>query len=87
MFENSVVSVDTLTQTMIDGYVSTANGIYTNGRSIKDKSTSVMESIYKLDDTTDLDVAKKLMDNNKIAWDKLVLSKSNRVASNQADRV
>jgi multidrug efflux pump subunit AcrA (membrane-fusion protein) len=87
LFENSITSADVLTQNMLDNYITQANTIYSNGRSMKDKATTIMESIYKLDDESNIDSAKKIMDNAKITLDKLLLSKANRVASNQADRV
>jgi hypothetical protein len=37
MFESSVIATDTLTQNTLDSYINTANTIYSNGRSIKEK--------------------------------------------------
>lgn len=86
MFESSIVSVDVLTQAMIDSYISLWNTMYNNGRSIKTKGISTMEGIYKLDDTLDLVKAKQTIDNAQIALDKLLLSKKNRTSINQSKR-
>lgn len=87
MFEASVTSADSMTQTTLDSYVNMSNTIYSNGRSLKDKSTATMESIYKLDDTLDLVKAQQAVDNAQIALDKLLLNKKNRESNNQSKRV
>lgn len=87
MFEASVISSDSLTQNTLDSYVTLANTIYTNGRSIKDKATTTMESIYKLDDSLDLVKAKQAVDDAQLVLDKLLLSKQNRESTNKSKKV
>lgn len=84
MFEYSITSADSLTQNMLDTYITSSNTIYSNGRSLKEKATVTMESIYKLDDSLDLVKAQQAIDNAQITLDKLLLNKSNRASNNKS---
>ena len=74
-------------QATIDSYIMIADAIYTSGRSISTQSSTTINKVYKIDDTTNIENAKQLMNQAIVALDKLKLNKSKRVSNNESQRV
>ena len=74
-------------QATIDSYIMIADGIYSAGRSISTQSATTMNKVYNIDDTTNVENAKQMMDQAQVALDKLTFNKNNRLLNNQSQRV
>lgn len=74
-------------QATIDGYLVIANNIYNTGRSISTQSSTMMNKVYDIDTSSNLSTIKQALDNAQLNVDKLLLSKKNRDANNESQKV
>lgn len=93
MFNSSIIGrgmagqSTVMDQATIDSYIMIADAIYTSGRSISTQSSTTMNKVYKIDDTTNIENAKQTRNQAQVTLDKLKLNKSKRASNNESQRV